>query len=383
MAESIEQVLTIESGPADEGAREGPAVVSLRQASVAEVAGWDDLVAQFPQRRVVHTSAWLASLEASGLGRPLRLVYEQQGDIVGCLQGLLTRVGPLTVFGSPLPGWQTPGMGPVFDPDRIATSDLIEPLVRLLRTLGVDHAEMITACLDADTMRELGFRGRPVPTFRGPLTPGDEARTLKAFKTSARRNVKRASKLELKVRFEDDDQFAEEHFSQIREVFARTGHAVPFRRERALEHVRHMREAGHLIGVSVYLPDGTTNIATATFTAYAGEMLLWMWTHRTGFRWYRPTEVMTWAAMQRAMAAGCDVVDFMGRGDFKARFGATIDHSSTRWIWSRHRWLTSARDLAERVYRWQQAVRGRWQRALHDRAHGAADGATTNGDATS
>jgi len=134
---------------------------------------------------------------------------------------------------------------------------------------------------------------------------------------------------------------------------------VPFGKKRALDFFRHMKAGGNLVAVSVYLPDGGPNIATGMFTIEGKELLLWMWTHRTEHRWYRPTELMTWAVMQKAMALGCNTLDFMGRGDFKAKFGAELDLTKHRWARSRYEWLAATRMLAGRGYKWQQSMRGR------------------------
>ena len=350
--------------------------VSLREACPTEVEAWDTLVARFDNHRVVHTRAWIRSLEASGCGRSLFLVFEKSGSIVGCLPGLLVNLGPIKLFGSPLPGWQTVSMGPAFDPARLSTVEMFTALVPYLeRRHGVHHMEVLSHSLDHESMRMLGFRGEPMPTYRARLFPGDEARTLRGFKESARRNIRRATDLGLVVRFEEDEGFVEEHYDQIKEVFHRGGNAVPFGRKRVLECFHHMRTAGHLAAISVYLPDGKTNIATGLFTLEGKELLLWMWTHRVQHRWYRPTELMTWTVMKRALDRGCEVVDFMGRGDFKAKFGAALDTSKYRWVRSRYRWLTTARDLTERGYRWQQVARGRLA-ALASRMTNASAGAS-------
>jgi lipid II:glycine glycyltransferase (peptidoglycan interpeptide bridge formation enzyme) len=228
----------------------------------------------------------------------------------------------------------------------------------LERCHGVHHVELLSDALDSGTMNTLGFRGEAVPTYRARLYPGDEARMLKAFKESARRNIRRAAKLGLVTRFEDDDAFVTEHYAELREVFVRGGNTVSFGIERAREFVRHMRAAHKLLAVAVSLPDGPT-IATGLFTLDDRELLLWSWAHRTEHRWYRPTELLTWTVMTRAIATGADTCDFMGLGDFKTKFGAELDETKYRWVRSRYRWLTRARDLAERGYRWQQSVRGR------------------------
>src|SRR2546421_560864 len=95
--------------------------------------------------------------------------------------------------------------------------------------------------------------------------PGHEARTFKQLKDSARRNVKRAQRLGLTVRFEDDDAFVDEHYSQVQEVYRRGGYTVPFSKERVLTVFRSLRDAGNLLAVSVYLPGGRVSIATGIF----------------------------------------------------------------------------------------------------------------------
>ena len=212
--------------------------------------------------------------------------------------------------------------------------------------------------LDAVAMEAVGFRGDAVTTYRAPLGP-DEATTMKTMKDSARRNVRRALKLGLVTRFETDEAFVDEHYAQIKEVYARRGFSVPFGKRRAPDRRSAADSAGSLLAVAVYLGDGGPCIATGMFTVYERELLLWMWTHHTRYRWYRPTELMTWTVMQKAIALGSDTFDLMGRGDFKAKFGAMPDSSKRRWVWSRYAWLTAARALAEKGYRWQQSMRGR------------------------
>jgi hypothetical protein len=334
--------------------------VHIRQASPTERKGWDDLVRRFANHRVVHTMAWLESLEASSFGFAQFFVFEKDGEVVGCLPGLMTGVGPFRLFGSPPPASQTVSMGPVFDEHRVTTAELMEALIPFLEErLGVDHMEIMSPDLDPATMLSLGFRGDAWPTYRVRLFPGDEQRTLRGLKESARRNITRGNKLGLEVRFETDERFVDEHYQQIQEVYIRGGHAVNFSRQRVLECFRHMRDAGMLVAVSVYLPSDGVSIASGMFTVDGKELLLWTWAHRSRHRWHRPTELMTWSVMQRAMKAGCDTFDLMGLGDFKTKFGAELDTRKYRWVRSRYRWLTGMRDLAAKGLQLHQALRGR------------------------
>lgn len=341
--------------------RVAAAAPMVRDASRSEQDGWDDLVGRFENCEFAQKQAWIRSLEASGLGRPLYLVFESGGRVVGCISGLLVRKGPLRIFGSPLPGWQSAAMGPAFDPGAVSTREIMPLLVDHLEVHhGVHHMELISGALDEEAMRAYGFRGAPVMTFRCPLYR-DEAAQMKALKDSARRNIRRAARLGIVVRLEDDERFVDEHYDQVKEVFRRGGNTVPFAKRRALSYFRHMKASGALVAVAAYLPDDTC-IATGMFAIDGKELQLWTWTHRTQHRWYRPTELMTWTVMRHAAARGCETFDLMGRGDFKTRFGASLDGSKVRWVRSRYAWLTRLRDLAEMGYRGQQAVRGRMAR---------------------
>jgi glycosyltransferase involved in cell wall biosynthesis len=353
--------------------------VAIREATPLERRDWDALVERFPGSRVVHKRAWTEWLEATGSGTPLFLVFERAGAIVGALPGLVVRMGPFQLYGSSLPGWQTPAMGPVFDPSRLSTQEIVSVLVPFLeRQHGIHHVEIVSPHLDAAAMTAAGFRGECVPTYRAPLYPDDESRTLGALKENARRNIRRAEKLGVTVRFHEDDRFVAEHYDQVREVFVRGGHSVSFDEHRMRQLFERMRAEGKLIAVSAHAPDGAS-IATGMFVMDGRELLLWSWAHRTAHRSYRPTELLTWTVIKRALAAGCDTFDLMGLGEFKTKFGAVLDTSGTRWVRSRHRWITRTRDLASLVYRWQQAIRGRiarvrmfgWGRLPVDSEHAA------------
>ena len=340
--------------------------IIIREASPLEVLGWDDLVTRFENCRVVHKLAWLRSLEASCVkGKLLHLIYERDGEIVGCLPGFLVTVGFLRMFGSPLPGWQTLSMGPVFDSNLISTNELTTTLISfLVKRYGVHHVELLGGGFDHAVMENVGFTRKPSPSFCVPLFPGDEKRVLKSFKESARRNVKRGIKLGLVVKFEEDESFVDEHYDQLVEVYNRGGNMIPFSKKRALEFFRHMKAGGNLLAVSVHMPNDGPCIATGTFTVEGRELLLWMWAHRTRYRWYRPTELMTWTVMQKAMEAGCENFDLMGRGEFKPKLGAQLNEDRNCWIWSRYLFLTKVRLLAGKGYKWQQGFRGRRARRV-------------------
>jgi hypothetical protein len=273
---------------------------------------------------------------------------------------LISEVGPFRLFGSPPYASQSISMGPTFNPEQVTTGELMEVAIPFLENRhGVHHSEIMSPDLDPVVMASLAFRGEPWPTYRVQLFPGNSARSLNGLRDSARLHVTQGRKLGLEVRFETNMEFANEHYDQIREVYLRRGHTVNFRHQRVLHSFRFLRDAGNLLAVSVYLAEQGVCIASGMFSVEGKELLLWTWADRFKYRRHRPTELMTWAVMQRALSLGCDTFDLTGLGGFQDTFGAELDNRKYRWVRSRYSWLTGMRDLAAKGLQWQQAVRGR------------------------
>jgi hypothetical protein len=111
-----------------------------------------------------------------------------------------------------------------------------------------------------------------------------------------------------------------------------------------------MKESGNLLAISIAMPANGPCIATGVFLIDRQELSLWMWTHRTQYRWYCPTELLTWTAMQKGMEAGCVTFDMAG-GGAKEKFGGVLDRANTRWIRSRYRWIPWLRRSARKAYK--------------------------------
>src|SRR2546428_10444815 len=142
-------------------------MLAIREASPLELAGWDELVQRFDNHRIVPTRAWINWLEACGHGRPLYLILELDGQVVGCVPGLVVRLGFVRLFGSPLPGWQTPSLGPVFDRRRVTTQELAASLIAFLeRPRGGPHIGLHGHDLGGAAVARAGLSGLAGPTRR-------------------------------------------------------------------------------------------------------------------------------------------------------------------------------------------------------------------------
>lgn len=334
--------------------------VLIRQATPEEVSVWDDIVSRFDNYRIFHKRSWIKYIEAFSGAQPLYLLFDKGGEIIACLPGFLVKVAWLRIFASPLEGWQTGSMGPVFDPTRISTREIFNALIPFLeRHYSIHHMELACAHLDHEVMEDFGYRGERLFTYRIRLFPGEEEQAMRNIKSKTRNQLRKAIKLGLIAKIESEESFVDEFYDQVREVFARRGNIVPFSRKRALQLFQYMKDAGNLLAISIRMPDDGARIATGMFLIEGPELYLWNWTHRTRYRWYCPTELLTWMAMQKGMEAGCTTFDMAGSGDAKAKFGAVPDETVYRWIRSRYQWLASLRTMARKVFKWQQSFRGR------------------------
>lgn len=111
------------------------ALVTCREADQQEIVRWDEIVGQFDNHRMFHREDWLRSVRESTGAQLLHLVFERNHEIVGCLPGFLTSVGPIRFFCSPREGWQAGIIGPAFDPGKLSTHDMITGLMPFLRTV--------------------------------------------------------------------------------------------------------------------------------------------------------------------------------------------------------------------------------------------------------
>jgi len=354
---SVSETLNRAADPAQR-AGDRPTGLVVRAATPKEEWEWDTLVSRFANHQLFHLQAWIKLIESFSGAKPLYTVFVRGSDIVACLPGFLVRLGPLRIFGSPLEGWQTDHMGPVFDPAQITTHELFAALIPFLeQRYGIHHMELLCKDIDPEAARALGIESTPIPAFRVKLFPGDAAKALKALPSNTRNHLRKAQKLKLTATFETELDFVDDLYAQMQMVFTRRGYSIPFGKKRVAEGFRRLVPEGKALAISVALPDERKRIATGIFLIHGDELILWHWAHLKEHGASCPIELLTWTAMQRAMQAGCTSFEVGGNGWKK--FGGERQDLIYRCIRSRYQWLRQLRTLARDVYRWQQSLRGR------------------------
>lgn len=333
--------------------------LTVRELALNELSDWDQVVSGFAGWRVFHTRSWVEYLQTFTKGKAIFLFFEKDGAVVGAVPGIIIKFPLFRAFMSPMEGWQTQSLGPVFDREKTSDNEIIDTLVRfLVDFLGVQYIEIASTHLDSAVMKKTGFQGEAIYTQRAPLCPGNSDETFASINSKTRNQIRKALKLNLVLKFDADEQFVENFYDQLHLVFTRGGNTMPFSKERIKHLIGHLSRGANLLTISVHLPGGQECIATGIFLLGGDELYLWGWAHRREYGSMCPIELLTWTAMKRASEIGCRIFDLAGGGSAKKKYGGVSDETTYRWIWSKNPFLPLLREKARKMYRWQQSVRG-------------------------
>ncbi len=307
---------------------------------------WDELVDRFGERTVFHRSAWLRSLEDAYSLRPLLLKVVEGGECIAVWPWLWFRKALLRIIGSPLPGWSTPYMGPLFA-DAANTQDVSRAVMKS-RELGawiyaafrvLDHGEPVDVPGD-------GFKSyRRFETCYVDLRR-EEDELWKALKSTCRTRIRKARKSGISVRIEEDDGYLPEFWQMASEVFARSGLRPTFTR-RLLEGVHErLFPVGELLVMSAWLDD--KRVATLVLPRDDRTAMYWAGGASGDALALAPNNLLHWEAILESRRLGLARYDFIstrgGPGRFKKTFGPTVEELCTHWEASRPRLLMSAKD---------------------------------------
>lgn len=323
-----------------------------------EQAPWDVLDA-YADRTPFQTRAWLEYLRCSQNGEPVIAGITEGDKTIGFFTGAVIRKMGMRILGSPFKGWGTPYLGFNLDPgaDR---ERLIEPLMRFgFDTLRCHHVELvdhgIAARLDSGA-----DDSRTFATMEIDLTPPEE-RLMSEMDGSCRRCIRKAEKSGVVVEIASSEGFAEEHYEQLKDVFARNGNAMPFGIQRVNALINAVHGGGDLLLLRARNSDGR-NIATGIFPGRNDVAYFWGGASWREHQHVRPNELLLWRAMQIWKSRGVRVFDMGGLARYKVKYGAK-PVGYRRIVQSRYAVLTPLRDAALRAWRIRCAIVAAVQRA--------------------
>jgi len=278
-----------------------------------------ELMDAFDDRVIFQTREWVEFVRRTQHAEPVIAAVRRDGETIGYFTGLIIRRFRVRILGSPFPGWTTSSMG--FNLAEGVSRGAAAAAVKRFAfgPLGCLHLELKDRRLGAGDVIGLGFRHTPNVTFEVDLE-GDDDELLARMSSACRRAIRKGRKVGVRIEEAAGEDFADEYYSQLLEVFARQGLRPTYEADRVRELIRCVGPTGRLLLLRAVAPDGE-RIATGIFPAMNGTAYFWGGASRRSHQILRPNEAVFWYAMRYWRARGMTRMDLGGGGDYKRKYG--------------------------------------------------------------
>jgi hypothetical protein len=338
--------------------------MGISNARFVRVSEWDARwrdrpVAQF--RSPFQSAAWLRFLTDVQGAEPIFAILTDGTTDFGAFTGLLVSKFGFKFLGSPLPGWTTPYIGFSLLPE-VPRSTASRALVQFaFEDLGAVHLELRDRWLTEDDVAGLGFSrradvGYDDRTFEIDLTRSEDD-IFGNMSAACRRCVRQAEKRGVTVEEASGEDFADEFYPQIRDVFLRQGLIPTYDIDRVRSLIRHLEPSGQLLLVRARDAEGRC-IATGIFPAFGDVALFWGGASLKEHQQNRPNEAIQWHAMRHWRNRGIARYDLGGYAEYKVKYGGELV-AIPAFRLSRTPVVAVARSLAPKAMRTKQLILGR------------------------
>ncbi|MBJ7347636.1 MAG: GNAT family N-acetyltransferase [Thermoleophilaceae bacterium] len=316
---------------------------------------WDEVVASFDTGSIYHSTGWLNFLRDTQNAEIITEAFELDG--VRCYHvAARIRKGPFGILGSPLPGWATATMGPLFNLAEVDQSKLIDELEAFGKRHRVSMYELVNGELNPELMRSKGWAEEPDGTFIVDL-PATHDELWDHIRSTCRNRIRKARNNGLTVQIGNDDKLVGDVWDRVDAVFRHQDLVSSYDRARVQALYDELAPRGQVIGLRVLAPDG--HIAACGIFPYDSECIyFWAGAARPEDRALVPNELMHWELMCHAIDLGLTRYDMCGGGDYKKKYGAR--HVQTaHWIRYYNGFAKLGRSTMARLVRTKRNVAGR------------------------
>jgi CelD/BcsL family acetyltransferase involved in cellulose biosynthesis len=316
---------------------------------------WEAIVAGHPEAEVFHGAPWLEFLADSQGAEPVVAVVRADGLPVGYFVGGIVRRFGVRILGSPLRGWGTMVMGFLLEEgvDRRAAAEALIPFA--FRDLRCLHVELSDRRLTVDQMAGTSYVVEIGRTYVVDLEPEEEA-IFGRMRSTSRNYVRQASRKGVRAERATSDDFADEYYGQLVEVFARQGLGPTYGVDRVRKLIKALQPADEILLMRVRAPNGA-DLATAVVVGRNRTAVLWGAAFHRSLADSHPNELLHWEAMRHWRARGVLRYDMGGGGDYKAKYGG-VETPSIHFYRSRYALLRHGRTAVRLFARARQLVAG-------------------------
>lgn len=298
-------------------------------------------------KSIFTTIEWIRFIEEDSNAKPIILRILKDNMFIGYFSALMINKFGFKILASPFSGWSTCFMG--FDIIQDSKIDILHDLKHyLFKEFKCSYIEIIDRDISIAEAKSGGFNCTPISTLELEIDRSDDE-LFKVFKSDCRNFIRqferRGAILEEAIA---NDEFAEEYYEQLKDVFAKQGMVPTYSVEKVKKLLKHLSKTNRLLCLRVRSPEGIS-IATSIFFGYNNKFFFWGGASLRPYQNYRPNEYMIWYAIRYWRSRGCKVFDMVGVRDYKRKFGS-VEIEYAKITISRYKILISLRNLAKEVY---------------------------------
>jgi Acetyltransferase (GNAT) domain len=292
-------------------------VIRLERVALARVP-WPELDA-FADRTVFQTRGWLSYIEASQRAEPVIARVLRGGTQIGWYTGAIVRKLGFKFLGSPLRGWTTSYMG--FNLHDGENPVDVLPALRTFafEDLGCIHCEVMDQRFVSGDGAAHGYLASPLDGFQIDLLRPAE-KILAGMNQARRHAIRRAPRNGVTVEEAHGLDFADEHYAQLCDVFAKQGLPPPYPAARIRMLIEHVAPTGKLLLVRARDANGRS-IATGMFPGHGRLAHFWMGASWRDGQKLLPNEAIQWFVINHWRDRGAALYDMGGGGDYKSKYG--------------------------------------------------------------
>ena len=240
--------------------------------------------------------------------------------------------------------------------------DLIPSIEEYLFRKKKAHFIQITdRLIKVDDAIKRGYHATISDTLEMPINLTDEE-LFKMFKTDCRNFIRQFERRGASIEIaKPDEQFAEEFYEQLKDVFAKQGMVPTFGLNKVKCLLSHLEDRETVLCLRVRDPEGVS-IATSIFLGYNKKMFFWGGASYRSGQHYRPNEYMIWTAIKFWREKGFDTFDMIGVRDYKRKFGSHEVQYANIQI-AKYPILLTLKNMAQKIYFAGLHIKGKIKRA--------------------
>lgn len=313
------------------------------------------LLSHFDDHSIFQSVEWIRFIQETQGAKPVVAALRDGSETPGWFTGLMVKKCGISILGSPFPGWTTSYMGFNLEPG-VMRSRVLEAFVDYaFHDLKCWHFELLDRRLETHEAEALELRYRSYAGLEIDLTRSVE-QLFGSMSSACRRCIRKSEREGVAVEVADDTSFADEFYSQLREVFARQHLTPTYPLARVHSLVKHLLPTGRLLMLRARDLQGEC-IATGIFPAMNDTMYFWGGASRRKSQILRPNEAIQWFAMKYWQERGMTRYDMGGGGEYKKKYGG--HRIVVPWIReSRYPFIPVLRDAARTLVRIRRRIGG-------------------------